>query len=62
MCTEQVDPAALSTFTAGRILPLSKDSEEGIRPIGIGEVLRREVGKAVMRHLKLDFSKRLDCC
>ena len=57
MCTEQVDSAAISTFTAGRLIPLSKDSGEGIRPIGIGEVLRRVVGKAVMRHLKLDVLK-----
>ena len=57
ICSEEVDPAALSTFTAGRLIPLSKDSGEGIRPIGIGEVLRRLVGKAVMKHVKLDVLK-----
>ena len=58
ICSEKVDPTALSTFTACRLIPLSKDSGNGMRPIGIGEVLRRAVGKSVMRHLKLDVLKR----
>ena len=29
LITEQVDSAAISTFTAGRLIPLSKDIGEG---------------------------------
>ena len=57
ICSENVVPTALTTFTACRLIPLSEDSGQGIRPIGIGEVLRRVIGKAVMRHLKLDVLK-----
>ena len=50
-----VDPHGLMAYTACRLIPLNKDptSEEiKIRPIGIGEILRRIVGKAIMMHLK----------
>ena len=30
MCTEQVNPAVLSTFSTGRLIPRSRDSGEGI--------------------------------
>ena len=50
LCTEFVDPNALKELLACRLIPLDKNS--GIRPIGIGEVLRRIIGKAVTSHLK----------
>ena len=54
-----VDPHCLMTYTACRLIPLNKDpnsdNEIKIRPIGIGEVLRRIVGKAIMMHLKPDI-------
>ena len=39
------DPSSLKAFTACRLIPLDKNP--GVRPIGIGETLRRSVGKAV---------------
>jgi len=39
ICTQYLDPDALSTFLANRLIPLNKDP--GVRPIGIGEVPRR---------------------
>ena len=40
-----VDPAGLTAFTACRLIALDKCP--GVRPIGVGEVVRRIVGKAV---------------
>jgi hypothetical protein len=51
LCTEYVDPYSTSELLACRLIPLSKQPR-GIRPIGIGEVLRRIIGKAVTFHLK----------
>ena len=52
LCTEEVDPECLNEFVACRLVPLDKGSDRsgkpGVRPIGIGEVLRRIVGKAVI--------------
>ena len=48
-----IDPDHLGAYTAGRLIPLAKNP--GVRPIGIGEVLRRIVGKAVTKVLKLDI-------
>ena len=45
--TTFVDPSALLAYTSCRLIPL--DKYPGVRPIGIGEVLRRIIGKAVMR-------------
>jgi hypothetical protein len=50
LCTENVDPSSISALTNCRLIPLDKDP--GIRPIGIGEVLRRIMGKAVVMLLK----------
>lgn len=54
LCCEDVDSHCLQAFTACRLVPLNKDSGTGIRPIGIGEVLKRIIGRAVMWHLKPD--------
>jgi hypothetical protein len=50
LCTEHVDPSSISALTNCRLIPLDKDP--GIRPIGIGEVLRRIMGKSVVKLLK----------
>ena len=50
LCSEYVDPADISSYTASRLIPLDKNP--GVRPVGVGEVLRRIVGKAVTMSLK----------
>ena len=58
LCREYIDPKPLQEYTAGRLIPLDKDpasQELAIRPIGIGEALRRIVGKTVMSFLKPDM-------
>ena len=47
--------ASLQKFIAGRLVPLDKDP--GLRPIGVGEVLRRIAGKVVMSIVKDDVTK-----
>ena len=46
LATTLVDPAGLAAFTAGRLIALNKNP--GVRPIGIGEVCRRLIAKAVL--------------
>ena len=41
-----MDPESLTSFLACRLIPLEK-GENDVRPIGIGETLRRIVGKAL---------------
>ena len=53
LCTSYVDPASLMAYTACRLIPLNKCP--GVRPIGIGEVVRRIIGKAIMRSAKQDL-------
>ena len=48
--TTEINPKYLRAFVASRLLPL--DKKPGVRPIGIGEVLRRIVGKATTTVLK----------
>ena len=50
MCTEYVDPDGLGAFLACRLISLDKNP--GVRPIGICEVVRRIIGKAVMATVK----------
>ena len=47
LATNMYDPQLVEVYIACRLIPLDKDP--GIRPIGIGEVLRRIVGKAISR-------------
>ena len=53
LCANEVeDPKSIEALMACRLIPLDKNP--GLRPIGIGETLRRILGKAVMNVLKLD--------
>ena len=52
LCTDFVDPQGLDAFLACRLIPLDKNP--GVRPIGIREVVRRIVGKAVMAVTKAE--------
>ena len=56
MCTEKISNKVLQTFLACRLVPLMKE-DNGIRPVGIGESLRRIVGKCVSWVLKKDIIK-----
>ena len=50
MLKKSYHPSLLKAFTSCRLIPLDKNP--GIRPIGVGEVLRRVVGKTVSSFLK----------
>ena len=39
------DPLSLESYIACRLIPLDKCP--GLKPIGIGEILRRIIGKAI---------------
>ena len=51
--TEYVDPSGLTAFTASRLVPL--DKQPGVRPIGISEIARRIISKAILRVTKSDI-------
>ena len=46
LCTQEVDLKELMAFVACRLIPL--DKKPGVRPIGIGDVSRRIIAKAVL--------------
>ena len=54
LCKQPVAPSGLSALVACRLIPL--DKYPGIRPIGVGEVSRRIVAKAVMSVVKEDVT------
>lgn len=47
IATTSLDPSCLETSTASRLIPL--DKSPGVRPVGIGECLRRLVGKILSK-------------
>ena len=47
LCTTYIDPATIEPLVASRLIPLDK-GEGAVRPIGVGEVIRRIIGKRVM--------------
>ena len=50
--TQTIDDDSVGALMASRLIPLNK--MPGLRPIGVGEVLRRIIGKVVMCALKSD--------
>ena len=54
LCTELVDPATIEPVLANRLIPLDKGNGE-VRPIGVGEVIRRIIAKCVTRVTKRDI-------
>ena len=54
LATTKVDPAHISAFTACRLIAI--DKQPGIRPVRVGEVLRRIVGKALAKVVKRDVA------
>ena len=59
LSSENIHPQCLREFTSSRLIPLDKGCDStgkpGVRPIGIGEVLRRIISKAVLSLLKSDI-------
>ena len=56
LCTENCfENGGISPLVACRLIPLDKDP--GLRPIGIGEVLRRIIGKMVVLVLRPDIQE-----
>jgi len=53
LCTSHVDHDGISALVPGRLIALNKCP--GIRTIGVGEVMRRIISKAVLSVLKLDI-------
>jgi hypothetical protein len=47
LCTTSVDSDSVTAYVACRLIPLNK--EPGVRPIGIGEVPRRIIAKAILK-------------
>ena len=50
---DSYDSSLLEAYTSCRLIPLNKNP--GIRPIGVGEVLRRIIGKVISWEFKTDF-------
>ena len=57
IATEEIDNEALMPYNACRLIPLEKNP--GVRPIGVGEVLRRIIGRTILRCVENDL-KLLD--
>ena len=53
LCTQHTDPSTIEPLVASRLIPLDK-GEGAVRPIGVGEVIRRICGKCVMNIAKRD--------
>ena len=53
--TSYVKPKYLSAYCACYLIPL--DKRPGVHPISVGEVLRRIIGKAVMRIIGRDLQE-----
>ena len=53
LCTQYIDPVTIEPLVASRLIPLDK-GEGAVRPIGVGEVIRRICGKCVMNIAKRD--------
>ncbi len=54
LATSYINPMYLEGFTACRLVPLDKNPT-GIRPIGIGEILHRIIGKAIVYTINEDI-------
>ena len=53
LCSDYVDPRCIMPLLSCRLIALSKNP--GVRPIGIGEIVRRVIAKAVLSVVKSDI-------
>ena len=63
LCTKEIETSAINSleaYIACRLIPLEK-APSGIRPIGIGEVLRRIIGKTIVTEIKEDIMESAGC-
>ena len=51
ICTEEISTTSIETFLACRLIPLDK-IQGWLRPIGVGEILRRITGKIIVSVVK----------
>ena len=56
LCIDNIQHDYINSFLACRLVPLMKE-DNGVRPVGIGEVLRRIIGKCVTQVLREDIQK-----
>lgn len=59
MCTSFVDPKCTAPLLACRLIAL--DKKPGVRPIGIGDIARRIIAKAVLIVTRPDVQEASDC-
>lgn len=55
LCTKFVDPSAIASFLACRLIALNK--KPGVRPIEIGDTARRIIAKAILTVTRLDIQE-----
>ena len=55
LAINHVDPKGLMPILNNQLIPL--DTNPGVRPVGIGEVLRRIIGKSLMMVVKDDITR-----
>ena len=55
LCTVEDEHESLEAFVARRLVPLDKNP--GLRPIGIGEIVRRIAGKVVVSTIREDITE-----
>ena len=56
LCTQYIDSMSIEPLMASRLVPMDK-GEGAVRPIGVGEVFRRIIGKCVINFAKKDVIK-----
>ena len=54
LCTEFFDPLTIKPILASRLIPLDNGNGD-VTPIGVGEVIRRIIGKCVPKVTKQDL-------
>ena len=55
LCSEYVDPTCISALVACRLIALDKCP--GVRPIGVGETVRRVIGKSIATALRSEIQQ-----
>ena len=58
LCTVFVDPRGIVPLTPSRLISLDKNP--GVRPIGVGETVRRIMGKAILFIIKQNILEAVD--